>query len=52
MKMLLIIASVFWLVSGVAGAWMAGDMHARTIARGPFGLVEWFNNNSVPYPGN
>ena len=44
----------FWLLCGLAGAWMlegGGNLHFLTIARGPISLVKAFNENPVTYPG-
>jgi hypothetical protein len=40
MKFAVIIALIFWLVCGMAGAWMLGDLDRqdwKKIARGPYG---------------
>ena len=44
----------FWLICGFAGAWMlegGGDLHWKTIARGPISLVKAFDEKPVTYPG-
>ena len=54
MKVAIVIGIIFWLICGVAGAWMleGGDnMHFKSIAWGPFTLAEAFNERPVTYPG-
>jgi hypothetical protein len=54
MKLFVILAIFIWLVCGFFGAWMlegGGNMHLKTIARGPISLVKGFNENPVSYPG-
>jgi len=44
----------FWLICGVAGAWMLegrGDMRWKSIAKGPVTLIKAFNEKPVTYPG-
>jgi hypothetical protein len=44
----------FWLICGVAGAWMLegrSNMHWKTIAYGPLTLVRAFNEKPITYPG-
>jgi hypothetical protein len=44
----------FWLICGFIGAWRlegGGNLHWKTIARGPISLVKAFNENPVTYPG-
>lgn len=47
-------AMVFlWLMCGLIGAWMLGDLDARhwkKIVRGPMTLAQGFNENPVRYP--
>lgn len=43
-----------WLLCGVVGAgWLEGlgNMHFKTIAKGPISLVHAINANPVTYPG-
>ena len=54
MKFALCVFAVLWLLCGVAGAWMQGDLdsvHWKMIAKGPITLVHAFNNKPVTYPG-
>ena len=54
MKLFIFFAVFIWLVCGVAGAWWkegVGDMHFKTIAKGPISLVRAINDNPVSYPG-
>jgi len=54
MKLFVILAVLFWLISGFAGAWMleGSDMHLRTIAGGPISLVKGYNDTPPHYPGD
>ncbi|MEA3059013.1 MAG: hypothetical protein QOE50_425 [Sphingomonadales bacterium] len=54
MKLLIVFAVFIWLLCGVAGAWWdegLGNMHFKTIAKGPISLVHAINDNPVTYPG-
>jgi len=54
MKLFIIFAVFIWLLCGVAGAWWkegVGNMHFKTIAKGPISLVRAINDNPVTYPG-
>jgi hypothetical protein len=54
MKLFIFFAMFIWLVCGVAGAWWkegVGNMHFKTIAKGPISLVRAINDNPVSYPG-
>jgi hypothetical protein len=53
MKLFVIVLVFIWVVCGIAGAWMmdgAGDMHWRTIARGPISLIQAFQDDPVTIP--
>jgi hypothetical protein len=53
MKLFVAIAIFFWLICGLAGAWMMGDLdsgHWKTIARGPITLIQAFNDDPVTIP--
>jgi K+-transporting ATPase c subunit len=53
-KAFVVFAMFIWLLCGFIGAWWLeglGDMHFKTIARGPISLVKAFNENPVTYPG-
>ena len=52
MKLWFGFAVFVWLLCGLAGAWMLGDLDDwKTIARGPITLVRAFNEDPVTYPG-
>lgn len=54
MKLFIAFGLIFWLICGIAGAWMLGELdadHWKTIARGPITLVRAFNEQPVTYPG-
>jgi hypothetical protein len=53
MKLFVACALLLWLVCGLIGAWMleGGNMHLKTIARGPISLVKGFDEHPVTYPG-
>ena len=54
MKLFLIFILIFWLICGVAGAaWQEGlgNMHFKSIAKGPITLVHAINHNPVTVPG-
>jgi hypothetical protein len=43
-----------WLLSGLIGAWMLGELntdHWKAIGKGPITLGKAFNDNPVSYPG-
>jgi hypothetical protein len=53
MKMFVAFFVLFWLICGFAGDWMlegVGNLHWKTIARGPLTLVEAFNESPVSIP--
>ena len=52
MKLFVIFLAFFWLICGFAGAWRLegpGEMHFKTIARGPISLVRAFEEYPVTY---
>lgn len=54
MKWALRIIIFVWLLSGIAGAWMLGELnrnHWKVIARGPITLVKAINETPVTVPG-
>jgi hypothetical protein len=54
MKFALGIIVFFWLLCGLIGAWMVGDLNARhweMIARGPITLAQALDEHPVSYPG-
>ena len=54
MKLFVIFVLFFWLLCGFIGAWRlegAGNMHWKTIARGPISMVHAFKEYPVTYPG-
>jgi len=51
MKVVVGVALLLWLICGLAGAWMLGDMHWKPIAKGPITLVKAFDEKPVTYPG-
>ena len=54
MKLFVIFVIFVWLICGFIGAWWqegAGNMHFKTIAKGPITLVHAFNDKPVTYPG-
>lgn len=54
MKWALRIIIFVWLLSGIAGAWMLGELnrnHWKVIARGPITLVKAINETPVNVPG-
>ena len=54
MKLFVIFVLFFWLLCGFVGAWWQegpGNMHFKSIAKGPITLVHAFNNKPVTYPG-
>ena len=51
MKKIIGIGLLFWLICGLAAAWMLNEFdayHWRTIAKGPIGLIQAFNS-AAPY---
>jgi hypothetical protein len=45
---------VLWILSGILGAWMLGDLHLRywqVIAKGPITLVRAIRENPATVPG-
>jgi hypothetical protein len=56
MKWAIVIAVLFWLLCGLAGAWMMGDVSRdnwKAIARGPITLAKAIGEEppaSVPMP--
>ena len=54
MKLFVAVMIFVWILCGFIGAWRLeglGDMHFKSIARGPLTLVKAFNDNPVTYPG-
>jgi hypothetical protein len=54
MKLFIIFVLVVWLICGFVGSWWqegAGNMHFKSIAKGPITLVHAFNDKPVTYPG-
>ena len=54
MKAFFVFAVFVWILCGFIGAWRLeglGDLHFKTIARGPISLVHAFNDDPVTYPG-
>jgi len=53
MKLYIALALLFWLICGVAGAWMldGNDMNWKTVAGGPFSLIKGYNDTLPHYPG-
>jgi hypothetical protein len=54
MKFAVIIALIFWLVCGMAGAWMLGELDRqdwKAVARGPITLHEALNDDPVTLTG-
>ena len=54
MKAFVVFAVFIWLLCGFIGAWRLeglGELHFKTIAKGPITLVKAFNENPVDYPG-
>jgi hypothetical protein len=54
MKFAVIIALIFWLACGLAGAWMLDDLdraHWKSIARGPITLHEAMADDPVSLTG-
>ena len=45
------IGEFIWLLCGLAGAWMIGDLHWKPIVKGPITLSEAFKDDPVTYPG-
>jgi hypothetical protein len=56
MKLLIAVAVLLWLVSGLVGAWMLEgdeDLRWKTVARGPISLVKALNEEEpLAYPGD
>jgi hypothetical protein len=53
-KLFVIFVLFFWLLCGLLGAWWQdgpGNMHFKSIAKGPITMVHAFNNKPVTYPG-
>lgn len=53
MKFALCVFAVLWLLCGVAGAWMQGDLdsvHWKMIAKGPITLVKAANDTEISWP--
>jgi hypothetical protein len=53
MKLFFGLAVFLWLMSGLIGAWMLGELntnHLDVIAKGPFTLIKAINNAPSPYP--
>ena len=54
MKYAIGIVLFVWLLSGVVGAWMLGDLdsdHWKKIVRGPITLAQAVNDDPVTVPG-
>jgi hypothetical protein len=51
MKWFVVFAVFVWLLCGLAGAWRLGNMHIKTIAKGPISLIKAFDEKPVSYPG-
>lgn len=54
MRLFIIFVVFVWLICGVVGAWWqdgAGNMHLKSIAKGPITLVHAINDKPVSYPG-
>ena len=55
MKWVIGIVLLFWLLSGLVGAWMLDDLdaaHWKKIARGPITLKHALDEHPVSYPGD
>lgn len=52
MKAFAAVGGFIWLICGLAGAWMMGDVHWKPIAKGPITLAKAFNDDPVSYPGS
>lgn len=53
MKLAIGVLLSLWLLAGIGGAWMQDDLdakHWKTIAWGPFTLVEAWNDSPVGIP--
>ena len=54
MKAFIVFGIFIWLLCGLIGAWRLegrGDMHFKTIAKGPISLVRAYNEYPVSVPG-
>jgi hypothetical protein len=53
MKLLVVVAVIFWFICGLGGAWLleGSDMHFKTVARGPISLIKGFQDDPVTVPG-
>jgi hypothetical protein len=51
MKVFAAIGGFIWLVCGLAGGWMMGDLHWKPIVKGPITLAKAFKDDPVTYPG-
>lgn len=54
MKFAVGIVVFFWLLSGLIGAWMLGELSPRhwdVIVRGPITLAKAVNEHPATYPG-
>jgi hypothetical protein len=51
MKIFAAIGGFIWLICGLAGGWMMGDLHWKPIAKGPITLAKAFRDDPVTYPG-
>jgi hypothetical protein len=54
MKLVIGVLLSFWLLSGLVGAGMMGDLdvaHWKLVARGPITLAKALNDRPVTYPG-
>ena len=52
MKLFGCFALGIWLLCGIAGAWILegrGNLHLKTIARGPISLISAINEHPVTY---
>ena len=55
MKWVIGVILLFWLLSGLVGAWMLDDLdsaHWKKIARGPITLKHALDEHPVSYPGD
>lgn len=54
MKLAFAVLVFIWVVCGLVGAWMLGDLdsaHWKEIAKGPITLAKGFDEKPVTYPG-
>ena len=51
MKAFAAVGAFIWMICGLAGGLMMGDLHWKPIAKGPITLSKAFNDDPVTYPG-